>query len=85
MGKGQAVAWNAHEQMVLAVIIDPIRRNRRALPQPCISGAGMGEWVIAAGGGAGMLGDIADAQEQLECRRQCQQVERIGQPSPDQE
>ena len=42
----------------------------------------MCEWVAAARRGAGVLGNVADAQEQLKCRRQRGQPQQKWRPSP---
>jgi len=63
MGRRQMVAGHTHEQMMLAVIIHPIRRNRKAGDKAGISRPRMRERVAAARWGAGMFGDVADAQE----------------------
>ncbi len=85
MGRRQIVAGHTHEQMMLAVIIDPIRRDGRTGDQTRISGPRMGEWVTAAGRGAGMFGNVADTQEQLKSRGQCGQPQQKWHPAPDEQ
>src|SRR3546814_9583691 len=63
MDRREAVTGDAHEQMVFGVIIDPIGRDRRAGEPAGAGRARVGEGVVAAGRGAGVLGDVADAQE----------------------
>lgn len=63
MRVGQIVARYSHEEMVLAVEINPVRRHRGTFYQTSICGAGVGERVIAARCRAGMFGDVPDAEE----------------------
>ena len=63
MSRRQMVAGHTHEQMMLAVIIDPIRRDCRTGDKAGISRPRMRERVAATRGCAGMFGDVADAQE----------------------
>ncbi len=70
---GKIVAWHAHEQMMFAVIIDPIRCNGHARDEAGIGGSGVGKRVTAASWCARMFGDVPDAQEQLEGRSKCDQ------------
>ena len=76
MGLGQIIAGHAHEQMMFAVIIDPIRRQRHPHQHIGFGGACVAERVITTGGGAGMFGNVADPQDQLEGGRQRRQPDQ---------